>query len=107
MRVLIIQSADSDWDFEEKIRSAVDGKVAPLVLDFKKVPRFYDCLSAMKQDYDLNVVLFFPSKNEATMAAPILLELLKRGARVVFYYAEDVGIYEDEVVSRVASFLGL
>ena len=107
MRALIIQSADSDWDFEEKIRGSVEGKIAPLELDFKKVPRFYDVLNAVSSSYDMNIVLFFPSKNEATMAAPILLELLKSGARVVFYYSEDVGIYEDDILKAVLSFFGI
>jgi len=107
MRVLVIQSADSDWDFEEKIRESVEGKIAPLELDFQKVPRFYDALNAISSFYDMNIALFFPSKNEATMAAPILLELLKSGVRVIFYYSEDVGIYEDDILKAVMSFFGL
>ncbi len=107
MRVLVIQSADSDWDFEEKIRQAVEGKIAPLELDFRKVPRFYDTLRAISSSYDMNIVLFFPSKNEAVMAAPILLELLRSNAKVLFYYAEDVGVYEDDILKTVLSFFGL
>ncbi|MDN5358657.1 MAG: hypothetical protein PWP76_500 [Candidatus Diapherotrites archaeon] len=106
MRVLVIQSKDSDWDFSEKIREAVEGKVAPLELEFKTVPRFYDTLRAVSSTYDLNIVLFFPRKEEAAVAGPLLAELLKTGAKVVFYFAEDVGVYEDEILSMVLSFFG-
>jgi len=106
MRVRVIQSRDSGWDFSEAIRSAVEGKVAPLELDFRTVERFYDTLSAVSGSYDLNIVLFFPRKDEAAVAGPLLVELLRTGARVVFYYAEDVGIYEEDVIRAVTGLIG-
>ena len=107
MRIRVIQSKDSGWDFSEKIRSAVEGKIVPLELEFKTVNRFYETVSAVSGAYDLNVVLFFPKKEEAAIAGPILLELLKSGAKVVFYYAEDVVVYEEEILAEVLSAVGV
>ena len=107
MRIRILQSKDSGWDFSEKIRSAVEGKIAPLELDFKNLDRFYDVLTAVSRAYDLNIVLFFPKKEEAAIAGPILVELLKGGAKVIFYYAEDVGIYEEEILTAIFNEVGV
>ena len=107
MRIRVIQSKDSGWDFSEKIRSAVEGKIVPLELDFKNVNRFYDVITAVSRVYDLNIVLFFPKKEETAIAGPILVELLKGGAKAIFYYAEDVGIYEEDILAAVLGVIGV
>ncbi|GEM_PF-5075334 len=107
MRVLILESEDSDWSFGDAIRKLVEGKIAPLELDVRRVKRFYDILPASKGEYDVKLAFFFPSKEESAIAAPILLELLRSGVNVFFYFREDVGLHEEEILEQALSVFGL
>jgi hypothetical protein len=107
MRVRVIQSADADWDLSDKIRSALEERITPLELEFETVPRFYMVGSAISSSADANIVLFFPKKEEAAIAGPILVELMKTGAFVIFYFADDLGVYEDDVIAAVCKVLGV
>ncbi len=107
MRVLIVESQDSDWSFADALKKFVDGKIAPLEIDIRRVQRFYDVLPAVKGDYDVKVVFFFPGKDEAAVAGPILVELLKSGAKVFFYFREDVGLHEEEILEDALAIFGL
>ncbi len=106
MHVHVVQSRDADWDLSDKIRQALDGKIVPLELSFSEVPRFYQLPDALNNAADVNIALLFPRKEEACIAAGTLQELRRRGAKVVFYFADELGTYEDDIIADVLGLLG-
>jgi len=107
MRVRVIQSADADWDLSDRIRKDLEGKVTPLELDFVTVKRFYQAVEALDRSADVNIVLLFPRKEEAAVAAIVLDRLQSVGAKVIFYFADELGTYEDDILEIVRSAVGL
>ncbi len=107
MRVRIVQSADADWDLSDKIRRELEGKVAPLELEFVTVKRFYQAIGALDDAADVNIVLLFPRKEEAAIAATVLERLQSVGAKVIFYFVDELGTYEDDILEMVQSAVGL
>ena len=107
MRVRVVQSADADWDLSDKIREALEGKITPLELDFVTVKRFYQTVGAVDSSADVNIVLLFPRKEEAAIAAIVLDRLQSAGTKVIFYFADELGTYEDDILEMVQSAAGL
>ncbi|NPA76965.1 MAG: hypothetical protein GXN93_04405 [Candidatus Diapherotrites archaeon] len=106
MHVRIIQSRDVDWDLSDKIRSALEDKIAPLELDFAMIDRFYNVPDAINASADVNIALLFPRKEEAPIAAETVRELREKGAKVVFYFSDELGTYEDDVIAAILRMLG-
>ena len=107
MRVRVVQSSDADWDLSDRIRTELEGKITPLELDFVTVKRFYQAVDALDKMADVNVVLLFPRKEEAAIAATVLDRLQSAGAKVIFYFADELGTYEDDILEMVRSAVGL
>ncbi len=106
MHVHVVQSRDADWDLSDKIRQALDGKIVPLELSFSEVSRFYQLPDALNKAADVNIALLFPRKEEACIAAETLRELRELGVKVVFYFADELGTYEDDIIADVLGLLG-
>ncbi len=107
MRVRVIQSADADWDLSDRIREALTGKITPLELDFVTVKRFYQAVNVLDRTADVNIVLLFPRKEEAAIAATVIDRLQSAGAKVILYFADELGTYEDDILEMVRSAVGL
>lgn len=105
MRVVIIQSKDSDADLLGQIRAAVEGKVEPLEIDGRFVSFFYQMPDAVDPDADMNIALLFPKKEYGAVAAEVYRTLLDRGAKVFFEWYENLPATEEDIVEEIVRLL--
>ncbi len=105
VRVVIIESEDSDANLLEQIRAALEGKVEPLELEGRVVKFFYQIPDAIDPEADMNVALLFPKKEYGSIAAEVYRTLLERGVKVFFEWYENLPAMEDEIVEEVVKLL--
>ena len=105
VRVVIIQSEDSDVDLVEHVRAAVEGKIKPLEIDGRVVRFFYQIPEAVDPDADMNIALLFPKKEYGAVAAEVYRTLLDRGAKVFFEWYENIPAAEEDIVEEVVMLI--
>ncbi|HID09367.1 TPA: hypothetical protein EYP13_04005 [Candidatus Micrarchaeota archaeon] len=105
MRVVIIQSRDSDVDLVERIRAAVEGSVEPLEIEGRTVCFFYQIPEAVDPDADMNIALLFPRRVYGAIAAEVYRVLVERRARVFFEWYENLPAAEDAIVDEIVRLI--
>lgn len=105
MRVVIVQSRDSDEDFFERIRSAVEGQIAPLEVERRDVDFFYELPGALDRGADMNIVFLLPRKEYGPIAAEVFRLLVEAGAKVIFEWYENVPAAEEDLLKKAIALI--
>ncbi len=103
--MVILQSRDSEEDFFERIRAAVEGQIAPLEIERRDVDFFYELPGALDANADLNIVFLLPRKEYGPIAAEVFRLLVEAGARVIFEWYENVPAAEDDLLKKAVSLI--
>ena len=106
LHIVIPKTSELD-DWEEKVKQALSGKVEPLEIDVKWVPRCFDVIEALDDSADVNVVVLAPKKEYIPAIAPLISALLEKKVKIFFGTYDEMPSLLEDFVSYLLGILGV